>query len=85
MAHGDAVRDGDGAKFARRAARGGDPKLDRLGLAHQRDVARRRFVPAGRHADEGLVNLLPRQPHRIIEGAMRCAISTFGGVTARQP
>ena len=37
---------------------GGDPKLDRLGLAHQRDIAGRGFVPAGRDADEGLMDLL---------------------------
>ena len=67
------------------AAGGGDPKLDLLGLAHQRDVARRRFVPAGRHTDEGLVNLLARQPHRIVEGPMWRTVGTFGGVTALQP
>jgi hypothetical protein len=47
MAHGDAVGDGDGAEFARRAAGGRDALLDRLRLAHQRDVAGRGLVPAG--------------------------------------
>ena len=46
VAHGDAVGDGDGGEFARRAAGGGDALLDRLRLALQRDVARRRLVPA---------------------------------------
>ena len=58
MAHGDAVGDGDRGEFARRAAGGGDALLGRLRLARQRDVAGRGLVPAGRDADEGLVDLL---------------------------
>ena len=58
VTHGDAVGHGDGAEFARRAARRGDALLHRLRLAHQRDVARRCFVPAGGDADEGLMDLL---------------------------
>ncbi len=64
---------------------GGDTLLHRLGLAHQRDIARCCFVPAGGDADEGLVNLLPRQPHRVIESAVRGAVGAFGSVTAWQP
>src|SRR5262249_14238762 len=84
MAHGDAVGDGDGAKLARRAAGSGDALLDRLGLAHQRDVAGGGLVPAARHADEGLMDLLTRETHRIIEGALWRAIRTFGHVPAGQ-
>ena len=62
----------------------GDPALDRLGLAHQRDVAGRGFVPAGGDADERLVDLLLRQPHGVIEGAVRGALGAFGGVPAGQ-
>ncbi len=67
------------------APTGGDPKLDRLGLAHQRDIAGRGLVPAGGDADERLMNLLPRQPHRVIERAVRRAVGAFGGVPAWQP
>ena len=58
MAHGDAIGHRDGAEFARRAARRSNAFLHRLGLAHQRDVAGGRLIPAGGHADERLVNLL---------------------------
>ena len=85
MAHGDAVGNGDGAKFAGRTPASCHPKLDRLSLAHQRDIAGCRLIPAGRHADEGLMDLLARQPHGVIERPMRRAIGAFGGVTARQP
>ena len=82
MPHGDAVGDGDGAEFARRSAGDGDAMLDRLRLPHQGDIARRGLVPAGRNADERLMNLLPRQPHRVIERAVRCPFGALGGVTA---
>ncbi len=85
MAHGDAVGDGNGAEFAGRAASRRNSKLDRLGLSHQRYVARRRLIPAGRDPDEGLMDLLTRQPHRVIEGAVRRAVGALGGVTAGQP
>src|SRR5260221_4325410 len=84
MAHGDAVGDGDGAELARRAAGCDDALLHGLGLAHQRDVAGGGLVPAARHADEGLMDLLAREPHRIIEGAVWGAIRTFGHVPAGQ-
>ena len=84
MAHGDAVGDGYGAEFARRTADRGNPLLDRLRLAHQRNVARRGFVPAGGHAHKGLVDLLGRKPHGVIKRAMRGAVRPFGGVPARQ-
>ena len=85
MAHGDAVGDGDGAEFARRAAGLLDALLGRLGLAHQGDVAGRGFVPAAGDADEGLVDLLLGQPHGVIIGAMRRAAGTFGDVAGGQP
>src|SRR3974390_1371546 len=85
MAHGDAVGDGDSAEFARRAAAGGDTVLHGLSLAHQRDIAGRRFVPAGGDADEGLVNLLSRQSHRVIKRTVRSAVGAFSGVAAWQP
>jgi len=63
--HRDTVGDGDGAEFTWRASGSRDTLLDRLGLAHQRDVAGRSFIPAGCHADKGLMDLLRRQPHGI--------------------
>ena len=60
------------------------PLLDRLRLAHQRNVAGRGFVPAGGHADEGLVDLLGGKPHGVVKRAMRGAVRPFGGVPARQ-
>src|SRR5215471_10793740 len=84
MPHGDAVGDGDGAELVWGAAAGGDALLHRLSLAHQRDVAGGRLVPAARHADERLMNLLPREPHRVIEGAVRRALGSLGHVAAGQ-
>jgi hypothetical protein len=60
MAHGDAVGDGDGAEFSRRAASGSDALFHGLRLTHQRDIAGRGLIPAGRHADERLMDLLCR-------------------------
>src|SRR5262249_4376806 len=62
----------------------GDGLFHNLRLTHQRDVAWRCFVPAGGDADERLVDLLGGQTHRVIEGAMWCAIRPFGGVPARK-
>ena len=83
--HRDTVGHRDGAEFARRAAGGRDAFLDRLRLAHQRDIARCRLVPAAGDADEGLMDLLGRQPHRVIVGPVRRARGAFGHVPARQP
>ena len=85
VAHGDAVGDGDGAEFAGGAAGGGDAALDRLGLAHQRNVARGRFIPATGHANEGLVNLLLVQAHGIEIGPVRGALGSNGYMAAREP
>src|SRR5260370_16180742 len=74
MAHGDAVGHGDGAELARRGAAGGDALLHRLGLAHERNVAGGGLVPAGGDADEGLMDLLAREPHGVIVGALRSAL-----------
>ena len=65
-------------------ADGRDPKFHRLGLAHQRDIAGRRLVPAGGDPDEGLMDLLRRQPHGVIERAVRRPVGAFGRVPARQ-
>src|SRR5262249_36719193 len=62
----------------------GDALLHRLGLTHQRDVAGGGLVPTGGDADEGLVDLLPREPHRIVVGALRSALGTLGHVPAGQ-
>src|SRR5262249_59028448 len=58
--------------------------LDRLRLAHQGDVARRGLVPAGGDAHERLMNLLLRQPHGVIVGAMGRAFGAFRDVAAGQ-
>ena len=84
VAHGDAVGDGDGAEFARRAVGGGDALLDHLRLAHQRDVAGRRLVPAAGDADQRLRDLGGRQSHRIEIGAMRRTRRTDGHMAAGQ-
>ena len=59
--------------------------LGGLGLAHQRDVAGRGFVPAGRDADERLMDLRGGQTHGVIIRAMRGALGTLGDVPAWQP
>ena len=38
-----------------------------------------------RDADERLMDLRPRQPHRVVVGAMRRALGTLGHVAAGQP
>ena len=63
---------------------GGDALLHRLGLAHERDVAGRGLVPAGRDADERLGDLLLGQAHGVEVGAMRRALRPLRHVTARQ-
>src|SRR5262249_44148615 len=84
MPHRYTVSHSDGAEFARRATGGCDALLHRLGLPHQRDVARCRFIPASCNTDERLVDLLAGQTHGIIVGAMRRAIRPFRHMTARQ-
>ena len=84
VAHGDAVGHRDGGELARRAAGRGDALLGGLRLAGERDVAGRRLVPAGGDADEGLMDLLARQPHRVVVGAVRRAARPFRHVTAWQ-
>jgi hypothetical protein len=85
VAHGDAIGDGDGAEFAGCAAGGGHTALDRLGLAHQGNVAGCGFIPAAGHADEGLVNLLLSQAHGIEVRPMRGALRSNGDMAAREP
>ena len=82
VAHGDAVRHRDGAEFARGAPRRRDAFLDGLSLPHQRDVARRGLVPAGRDADERLVDLLRGQPHGVVVGAVRSALGPLRHMAA---
>src|ERR1700691_5669854 len=85
MPHGDAIGDGDGAELARRRAYGRYALLHRLRLAHERDVAGCRFIPAGRYANERLMDLPRRQTHRVIERTMRCTLRAFSRVTTGQP
>src|SRR3974390_3633299 len=84
MTHGNAVGNGDGAKFARRSTDRCNSLLDRLRLAHQRNIAGGGLVPAGGDANERLVDLFPRQTHSVIKGPMWRAIRSFGGMPARQ-
>src|SRR5262249_35197918 len=82
--HRYTVSHGDRAELAWRATRGGDAFLHCLGLPHQGDVAGCSFIPAGCNADERLMDLLARQTHGIIVGAMGRAIRPFRHVTAWQ-
>src|SRR5882672_12894993 len=84
MTHRNAISHGDGAEFARGAAGGRDALLDRLGLTHQRDIAGRSLVPARRHADERLVDLLGGQPHGIKIRAMGRPLRALRHMPARQ-
>src|SRR3974377_1000811 len=84
MAHGNAVGNSDGAEFARRSTDRCNSLLDRLRLAHQRDIAGGSLVPAGGDANERLVDLFPRQTHSVIKGPMWRAIRSFGGMPARK-
>ena len=84
VAHGDAVGDGDGGEFARRAAGLRDAALHRLRLAGERDVAGGGFVPAGGDADEGLGDLGLGEAHRVVVAAMRRAVRPDGHVARRQ-
>jgi hypothetical protein len=84
VTHGDAIGDRDGAELARGAAGGRHALLDRLSLAHERDVARRGFVPAGGDADERLMDLLPSQTHGVVIGTVRRALRPFRDVAARK-
>ena len=58
--------------------------LHGLRLAHQRDVARGGFVPAGGDADEGLVDLLARETHGVIIGTMGRPGGTLGDMPTGQ-
>ena len=58
--------------------------LHHLSLTHERNVAGGGLVPAGSDADEGLMDLLAREPHRVIVGALRSALGTLGHVPAGQ-
>ncbi len=57
MTHRDSIRDSNGGKLARRAVCLLDAQLDRLCLAVECNVARGSFIPAGRHANEGLCDV----------------------------
>src|SRR5262249_19098238 len=83
--HRDTVGDRDGAELARRSARRRYALLDRLGLAHQRYVAWRRLVPAACNPDKRLMNLLARQPHRVVIGAVRRACGTLSHMPTGKP
>src|SRR6202034_2005728 len=60
-------------------------ELDGLRLPHQGDVAGRGFVPAGGHANKRLMNLLGRQPHRVVERPVRGTLRAFSGMPTGQP
>src|SRR5207302_3773115 len=77
VTHGNAVGHRYGAELARSTAGRGNTLLDRLGLAHERDIAGRSLVPAAGHPDKRLMDLLAGEPHRIIVGAMRGALRTL--------
>ena len=49
------------------------------------DVAGRRLIPAGGDADEGLVDLVLGQAHRVVVAAVRRAVGAHGDVAGRQP
>ena len=53
-----------------------------MGLAHQRGVAGRGLVPAGRHADERLGDLAAAQPHGVVVGPVRRARGPLGRMAA---
>src|SRR5262249_54485578 len=55
-----------------------------LRLARQRDVARRGLIPCGGDADQGLMDLLIREPHGVKIGAVRRALRTLRDMPARQ-
>src|ERR1700730_14002083 len=82
VAHCDAIGHGDCTKLARRAARRNHTPLRRLTLPHQSNVAGRGFVPAGRDANERLVNLLSGKSHGIEVGAVRRARYAFRHISA---
>src|SRR5690554_6166293 len=84
MTHRDTVRHRNGAELARGAACLVDPLLHRLRLAHQRDVAWRSLIPAGRHAYERLVDLLFGEAHRVVIRPMGCALRPNRNVAAWQ-
>ena len=84
VAHGNAVGHRDGDELARRPGGGGNAPLYGLRLAHQGDVAGRRLVPAGSHPDEGLMDLLGRETHRIVIRAVRRPLGPLRHVPAGQ-
>src|SRR3984893_17353779 len=85
MAVGDPIGHRDGAKFARRAACRSNALLHRLCLPHQSDVAGGGLVPAGGNADQGLVNLLACEPHRVKIRTVRRPRCAFRHVSAGKP
>jgi hypothetical protein len=69
---------------SRGVPRGGDAFLNRLRLARERNVARRRLVPGRRDADQRLIDLLLGRSHRIEERAMRRPFGSNRDMPARQ-
>ncbi len=80
MPHRDAIGHCDGAEFARSAVALLDAFGSRMRLAHQGCVARRRLVPTGRNANEGLLDVLGRQAHGVEIAAMRRALRPLRNV-----
>jgi hypothetical protein len=85
VTHGDAVSDGDRGELARSTAGRRDAFFGRLGLARERDVAGRRFVPGGDDADQRLRELRLAHTHGIEKGPVRRAFGTLGDMTTGQP
>src|SRR5271165_2841403 len=77
-AHGDAVRDGDGVEFERRAARGADAFLDVDGEFAQVVVTGSDFDPSVGYADQGFVEVGVAQAGGAQHGAGRGAICAIG-------
>src|SRR2546430_2679423 len=71
MAHGDATGTVFRAELGRAPARRANTLFHSLSLAHKSDVARSGFVPAGRDANQGLVDLLAGKSHGVEIRAMR--------------
>ena len=77
MAHGDAVGNRDRAEFARCAICRLNALAGGMGLTHQRRITGGGLVPARRDPDKRLLDVLGREPHRVIVGAVRCAFRAF--------
>src|SRR3954452_22679066 len=81
VAHGDAVRDRDGAELERVAASGVHAVLDRLGEPVQREVAGSDLVPRGRDPDLGFREVLVLHADRAEHASRGGALQAIRDVT----